>query len=273
MALSLKRPAAAMALSMKRTAVVTGANGIFGRNIVKLLVKGGWDVVCCVRREAAAAEMVADGGRCVLADLSTQAGSDAVASFLGEAPVHCLVNNAALTPESRQETAEGHEMQWAVNVLAYHRLTRALVPHLRRAGSDGFRPRVVCVASSYAGGLDLDDVEFVRRRYDSNSAYQASKQANRMLARIWADKLATGGVDVVSCHPGVATSNVSLGLGFDLDRSEAAQEEGARTPAFLAMADKLVLGGYYRKCAPEPCGFCRDVAACIRLWDLCDAAK
>jgi len=32
-----------------------------------------------------------------------------------------------------------------------------------------------------AGGLDLNDPEFIHRRYHNDSAYRQSKQANRML--------------------------------------------------------------------------------------------
>jgi NAD(P)-dependent dehydrogenase (short-subunit alcohol dehydrogenase family) len=51
-------------------------------------------------------------------------------------------------------------VQWCVNVLGYHRVTRALAPRLAPGA------RVVFVASNYAGGANLDDPQFERRRYD-----------------------------------------------------------------------------------------------------------
>lgn len=58
-------------------------------------------------------------------------------------------------------------MHTQVNVLSYHRMTKALLPALRRAAlMEGTpAPRVVFVASMMAGGLDLSDPEYKRRRY------------------------------------------------------------------------------------------------------------
>lgn len=262
-------------MAAARKAVLTGASGTLGKHIAQGLVASGFDVLCCVRREKAAKEISKFGCSVVMADLSTKAGPAAVAAHLKGAPVHCLVNNAAITTTSRQETNEGHEMQWAVNVLAYHWLTKALRANLEAAARDdaAFRPRVVYVASSYAGCLDMSDPEFKKRPYDPNAAYQATKQANRMLAKAWSDKLSATGIDVVSCHPGVATSPVSLGVGFDFDRSEAAAQRGAETPVHLATADDLVSGAYYYiDLRPRPCDFSKNVAECNRLWDICDTA-
>ena len=49
--------------------------------------------------------------------------------------------------------------------------------------------RVVNVASYWAGGLDLEDLEFKRRRYDNDAAYRQSKQADRMLTVAFAERL------------------------------------------------------------------------------------
>ena len=82
----------------------------------------------------------------------------------------CLVNNAAVTTPHRTETKAEEELQWAVYVLAYHRVTKALLPALCRSADTGTPARVVFVASSYAGGLDLTDPQFKKRRYNSNDA-------------------------------------------------------------------------------------------------------
>ena len=173
-----------------------------------------------------------------------------------------------MTPKKRTTTSDGEEQQWAVNVLAYHRLLKALLPQLRLAAGQG-RPRVVFVASFYAGGLDLSDVEFARRPYSAGDAYRASKQANRQLARAWAQRLAPDGIDVTSCHPGIATSKVSLGLGFDMDRSKEAARRGADTPLHCCLADKLKSGAFYANCREARCEFAADIE---RLWTVVEAA-
>ena len=61
------------------------------------------------------------------------------------------------------------------------------LPNLKLSSSQqtNNKSRVVFVASFYAGGLNLNDPEFKKRSYSSDSAYQASKQADRMLAFAW----------------------------------------------------------------------------------------
>jgi len=62
--------------------------------------------------------------------------------------------------------------------------------------------RIVNVASYWAGGLNLDDVEFKNRHYNNDSAYRQSKQANRMLSTYSSSLLAPDGIKVNACHPG-----------------------------------------------------------------------
>ena len=152
-------------------------------------------------------------------------------------------------------------------------MTRAFLPSLKLAASSSQGPaRVVFVASFYAGQLDLSDSQFKRRKYDPDSAYQASKQADRMLAVRWADQLKDANIIVSSCHPGVATSNVSLGLGFDIDRSVTAQKKGAVTPIFCAVSPKVQSGKYYSDSAEVHCEFAGDREKINALWELCEAA-
>jgi retinol dehydrogenase-13 len=134
-------------------------------------------------------------------------------------------------------------------------------------------PRIVNVASFYASGLDLSDPEFKVRPYDNDQAYQQSKQANRMMTVAWAERLRNLAI-VTSCHPGIATSSVSLGLGYDLDRSEQAQIEGSRTPLYCALAPSssaIESGAYYANAKRTECEFSRDRTACERLFQILEA--
>jgi len=100
--------------------------------------------------------------------------------------------------------------------------------------------RIVNVASNYAGELDLQDLQFQTRKYEKNSAYKQSKQANRMLTIAHAERLQKFSVSVNSCHPGVVSSNLSYALGFGGWESP---EVGAETPVFLATDEALKLTG------------------------------
>jgi len=238
-----------------KTAVVTGATGAIGGAIAGSLASAGWKLILPVRNLSRAKRLP---GEVVEVDLARRVSIDAFARTL-TGPVHALVNNAAECPRARQETPEGIERQLATNVLGYLWMTLAL----ERALAATRGSRVVLVASYWAGGLDVDDLEFRRRRYDNGSAYRQSKQANRMLAAALAERLAPAGTWIGSCHPGDVNSRLSNALGFGGSQSP---EEGADTPAWLVTADDPgPSGGYYADRRPAPCSFSRDRAATAAL--------
>jgi NAD(P)-dependent dehydrogenase (short-subunit alcohol dehydrogenase family) len=235
---------------MTRRAVVTGATGAIGGAIARQLADEGFELILPARNPGRVKRLP---GTVVEVDLARRASIEGFArNFRG--PLHALVNNAAECPRSREETPEGIERQLATNVLGYLWLTQALEGALGEAGTS----RVVLVASYWAGGLELDDLEFRRRRYDNGSAYRQSKQANRMLAAALADRLAPQGTWIGSCHPGDVNSKLSNALGFGGSESP---EDGADTPAWLVTAPSLgSSGGYYANRRAVACEFSRDPA-------------
>jgi NAD(P)-dependent dehydrogenase (short-subunit alcohol dehydrogenase family) len=158
------------------------------------------------------------------------------------------------------------ELQFATNVLAYFRMIRAFTPYLLAAKG----AQVVNVASYWAGGLDLDDLEFRRRRYHNDAAYRQSKQADRMLSRAFAERLANQGVCVNACHPGDVNSTLSKHLGFGGHQHPT---EGADTPVWLAIgsAGAETTGCYFEKRRTVPCGFSEDRHTAERLFEACEA--
>lgn len=219
----------------KLIAAVTGATGAIGYAIAETIArKPGWEVVLIVRDEVRGKE-VARKLRSVtrnsvihvkMADLGSAAAIMALRAEW-EGPLHALVNNAALTPRRREETEEGVEAQWGVNVLGYWRMSNVFRDVLAASAPS----RLVNVASYWAGGLDLADPEFRQRAYDNDSAYRQSKQADRMLSVMLADDWRDSGISVNACHPGDVNSRLSNNLGFG---GSASPEDGADTPAWLA---------------------------------------
>ncbi|MCK5430007.1 MAG: SDR family NAD(P)-dependent oxidoreductase, partial [Anaerolineales bacterium] len=181
-----------------------------------------------------------------------------------QGPLHALVNNAAVTPRDRQETAEGIELQFATNVMGYLWLTDALREILIASAP----ARVVNVASYWAGDLQVDDLEFKRRSYNNNSAYRQSKQANRMLTVALADRLKPFGVTVNACHPGDVNSRLSNDLGFG---GHETSEEGARTPVWLATEPigQQKTGKYFEHLREVRCRFGEDKSAVEALYEVC----
>ena len=150
------------------------------------------------------------------ADLSSIAAIDDLAGRLrtNEPRIDVLINNAGALFGERAVTADGIERCLAINLLAPWRLTEALLPTLRRS-----RARVINVASGgmYLQGLDPDDLQFQRGRYDGAKAYARCKRALVAVTRHWADQSQNAAVRFYSMHPGwAATPGVARSLpGFN----------------------------------------------------------
>ena len=257
-----------------RLALVTGATGAIGKAIaLEIALQPQYRVVLLCRdlqkAEKAVSEIIErSGNRQVsheIVDVSSKESIEAVAERL-QGPVHVLVNNAAITPRQRQETPEGIELQFATNVLGYFWLTRAFTEKLKI----GSPSRVVNVASYWAGDLDLDDLEFRKRRYNNNTAYRQSKQADRMLTVAFAQRMREHGVAVNACHPGDVRSNLSNNLGFGGHESP---REGARTPAWLATDEigQSKTGKYFEHMRMQHCRFGEDSGMVEKLYQHCSA--
>ena len=258
----------------QRRIVLTGGTGAIGGAIAIGLAQAGAEVVLVARdehrgRRTAAAVERATGrlptvARC---DVACREDVYALAGAL-DGPIHGLINNAAECPRTRLETAAGIERQFATNVLGYFWMTCAFTAHLEK----GAPSRVVNVASYWAGGLNLGDLEFKRRRYDNDTAYRQSKQADRMLAAGFAKRLANIGITVNACHPGDVRSRLSGSLGFG---GHETPEEGAATPLMLALEGigAEVTGRYFAHRHEETCRFSRDIESVEALLEICAAYR
>lgn len=255
-----------------RVAMVTGATGAIGKAIARqIAARPGFEVVLACRDEAkaerAAKEIATVTGnrnvRYEVVDVSRKSSVEPLAARW-QGPLHVLVNNAAVTPRRRQETADGLELQFATNVLGYFWMIRAFSEHLKRSTP----ARVVNVASYWAGDLDLTDLEFRRRPYDNNEAYRQSKQADRMLTVAFAERLTAFGVTVNACHPGDVRSTLSGNLGFGGSQTP---DDGARTPTWLAIESTggNVTGRYFEYLQEVSCPFGANRVAVEELYSGC----
>ncbi len=245
-----------------RVAMVTGATGAIGMAIARQIATRADHEVVLVCRDADKAtrctqEIAQATGnprvRYELVDLSRRSSIQIMADRW-QGPVHVLVNNAAVTPQHRQSTPEGIELQFATNVLGYFWMIEAFTEHLRQASP----ARIVNVASYWAGGLDIQDLEFKRRFYDNNAAYRQSKQADRMLTVAFARRLQSFGITVNACHPGDVNSTLSNNLGFGGHESP---DQGARTPVWLATHESVHrhTGKYFERQREVSCPFAADL--------------
>jgi len=196
-----------------------------------------------------------------------------------------LVNNAAECPKTQKfvklpqvcnESKEGYslfntEKQFATNVLGYHFMIRAFSQELLTSAKEKRKPRVVNVASNWAGDLDLNDLHFKKRRYDNDSAYRQSKQANRLLTVSWAERLP--GVLVNACHPGDPCTKLSRQLGYNLHATRDCSI--CKSPVYLATTDDDIgTGGWFESnCRKLKCRFASSSFTKVRaqLFNICES--
>jgi NAD(P)-dependent dehydrogenase (short-subunit alcohol dehydrogenase family) len=267
-----------------RVCVVTGATAGIGHEAAWGLSHLGAHVVMVGRTEAKAAAARealvvrgADPARLstAAAELGELAQVAALADELAERHprIDVLLNNAGAYPAARTITAEGFETSWATNVLAYEVLTTRLLPAVEAA-----KGRIVLVASTRAGKLDVGDLTWERRPWNGITAYEQSKQANRMLAWAWARRLTGRPVTLQVAHPGGVATNIAhqqkglwgvfVRLMF---RTQRTPTMGADTLLWLAASDEVAgeSGGFYKDRHTIPCAWKQDEAGCDALWELC----
>jgi NAD(P)-dependent dehydrogenase (short-subunit alcohol dehydrogenase family) len=270
-----------------RVCLVTGANTGHGKAVASALAKEGATVVLgcrsLERANAARAELIAESGNdrisVLLLDLANQRSvRRASGQFLSAHPaLHVLVNNAGAWWADRRVSPDGTELVWATNVLGPQLLTQLLLPALRASGSG----RIINVSSTRAGGLDLNDVEYQRRPYSGIQAYEASKQAVRMLTWMFADQLRNEPVVANALCPGFMKTELgrSAPKGFQIFLTllrplQSSPERGADTAVWLATSSEgaKLTNQFFVRRIPVPCKF-RDPATCAKLWHFCKTTQ
>jgi NAD(P)-dependent dehydrogenase (short-subunit alcohol dehydrogenase family) len=229
---------------VSRTVVITGSNSGIGLGAARLMAADGWHVVMAVRNTAKGEEAAAsiDGSTEVRAlDLADLASVREFADgWTGELDV--LINNAGVMALPKTRTADGFEMQIGTNHLGHFALTNLLLPHIT--------DRVVTVASAAHrfGRIDLDDLNFERRRYERWTAYGQSKLANLLFTLELQRRLDEAGspVRATAAHPGWAstglqghTGNILQHAVMKIGNVVLAQngDDGARPTVYAATED------------------------------------
>ena len=263
--------------------VITGANSGIGLETARALSARGDRVILVCRSqtkaEQAGREIAVRGGEMpviIIGDLSCASEVRRVADQIVEKTdrIDVLVNNAGAHFPSRMESKDGVEMTFALNHLAYFRLTSHLLPILKATDS----ARIINVASRAhrVARLDFDDLEFSRRRYKAFTAYGTSKLMNILFTRQFAELFGPEVATANAVHPGV----VRTGFGHDyagwfsfLARLASpfmvSAQKGAETTVHLAMSEAVVgiTGKYFSdKRETEPKPFALDLEAARKLW-------
>ena len=184
----------------KKTVVVTGASRGIGHQTARLFLERGWKIITCSREEAPAECGRDPNWTCHIAtDLgnveSVAEFIEQANQFLGDNPLHALVNNAGMSPKTpykeRLGCLNGDLDAWKdvfeLNFFAPLRLSRGFAGALHRGKG------AIVNVTSIAGHMIHPF---------AGSAYSISKTALSGLTREMANEFAELGVRVNAVAPG-----------------------------------------------------------------------
>jgi len=269
-----------------KVVIITGANRGIGKEAAKEIAKLGAKVYLACRSLDSAKEAKeeiikeTENDQIFVLELDL-ASADSINKFVAsfknkESKLDVLINNAGISSRTKKLNDAGVELTFAINALGHHYLTRLLIDLLEKSSPS----RIINVASEYAGGLDLNDINYDKRSYDTTAAYKQSKQANRMLTREWAKNLQSKNISVYSMTPGWVPNT-------DLFREQStfnkaviktvgvvggrSVEQGADTIVWLSSSDKIdgSNGGFFRDRKELECRFTNGEDE-KKLWDICE---
>jgi len=271
----------------KVVVITGGTSGIGEVSAIRLAEQGARIVLIARDRQRTAATLVklhtanaAANHIAHYADLSGIADMKRVAAevAVAEPKIDVLINNAGAVFLSKQLNADGLEMTFATNHMAYYVVTNVLLPNLEATPG----ARIVSTASDAhkSAKLDLDDLQFAKRPFASFTAYGNSKLCNILFTRELAKRLGTGGPTANCLHPGFVgtrfgsnnATNVFLRV---LQRTIMTfginPEEGAKTIIHLASSPDVatISGKYFYKCKlDEPTAAAQSDRDAERLWTI-----
>ncbi|HTW23838.1 MAG TPA: SDR family oxidoreductase [Candidatus Baltobacteraceae bacterium] len=271
-----------------KTCIVTGANSGIGLETARELARMGAKVVLVCRNPEKGRTTIADIQAAVpaaqldllIADMSSLASVRGLgAEILGKYPrVDVLINNAGTAISKRSLSVDGVEMTVAGNHLGAFLLTLLLLDRLKASAP----ARIINVSSEAQrrAVLDMDDIQFERRKYSGIGAYGQSKVLMNACTFELARRLAGTGVTVNCLHPGVVATNiwhsgeadqplffkilVRIFKPFMLD-----SKKGAEVTLYLATSPSVekVTGEYFVKSKPAECNAIeRDPKAAAAIW-------
>ena len=198
-----------------KVCVVSGSTSGVGLEAVRRLARGGARIVMVCRNQEKAEivrkELAGQYGvpvDIVITDFSDLADvRNAAVVLLRDYPrIDVLINSAGLHSTGRIVTKAGFELVFCVNHLAPFLLTSLLLERMRASAPS----RIIQVNSEghRFGGLDLDDLDWKRRRYTGLRSYGASKIAQLLTTWEFADRLRGSGVTINAMHPGDVRTNI-----------------------------------------------------------------
>jgi NAD(P)-dependent dehydrogenase (short-subunit alcohol dehydrogenase family) len=266
--------------------IVTGPTSGVGKEIALQLAELGAEVILACRNVQKGKKVAEEIDRrtgstnAAVMELDTSS-QDSIRKFAREFlhkydRLDVLINNAGgnrgILP--KVNSVDGIELTFATNVLGYFLLTQELLDLLKKSAPS----RIINVASQFASDLDLDDLQFERRKFESFRAYAQSKACDRMLTWALARRSEGTGVTANAMTPGLITETklyrhaepelIKRLTQYSGGRTSA---QGADTAVWLASDPKLqnVSGKFFEDREEQECVF-RNKKNEEKLWRICE---
>lgn len=263
---------------MIKTIVITGATSGIGYEAAKVFAKEGNKVIFLARNLPVAPliklelkQITKSEIDFVICDLSSfESIKSAVTIILEKYPtIDVLVNNAGLWEMELKNSADGIEMNFAVNHLAPFLLTNLLLPSLRNSNEG----RIINTSSMAhrRNILDFDDIEFKKQAYNGVATYSQSKLCNILFTLQLQSELMDTNITANTVHPGYVKSNLFNNMGNRDWTNVPYASDGARSTVYASLSPKLkgVSGKYLYHEQEDVCSeLAQDNIAAKRLWQL-----
>jgi retinol dehydrogenase-13 len=196
--------------------VITGATSGIGYVTAKKYASMGANLLCINRNKQRSDDLVLEieneyGVSCkyLLADLSRLPEIKRVADELEhlKTPIDVLICNAGVYLTKREVTPDGLELVLAVHHISSFIITHQLMEKLKSQES----ARIILVGSEghrfAAWGLDLDDMNWDKRRYSGLKSYGSAKLAQMLTMLVFDEMFINTGVTINAVHPGAVKTD------------------------------------------------------------------
>lgn len=219
------------------TVLITGCSSGIGRATARAFLAEDWKVYATARNPADIETLGDEGCELATLDVTDQGDVDRVVDRIVEEDGHiqCLVNNAGfgqLGPIEDVPTEQVHR-QFDVNVYGPHRLTRAVLPHMRDQG-DG----TIVNVSSVIGRVSMPGM----------GVYAGSKFAVEAMTDALRGEVKDYGIDAVLVEPGPVDTQFYERVDDEVEGDaesdiDGVERSGAYESFYKMFSDTQALGG------------------------------
>jgi NAD(P)-dependent dehydrogenase (short-subunit alcohol dehydrogenase family) len=207
-----------------RVIIVTGSTSGIGKETARILAKKNSTVILAVRNvekgKGVAAEIRQEYPTADVAvrelDLSSLESVSAFAKGINRDydRLDILINNAGIMMCPYSTTQDGFDIQMGTNHLGHFALTGRLMPLLEK--TEGSRIVALSSGAHAMGDIDLTDLNWEERSYNTQRAYGDSKLANLYFTYELARRLESNGNNprVTAAHPGWTATDLQRHSGL-----------------------------------------------------------